>query len=331
MLIKESTIPQLELYFKDKNWIAINEKIVQVSKAGEGNMNCVLRIKTNQRSFICKQSSGYVEKYPQIAAPKNRVQTEAAFYQKVTTNTTIKKFMPQFLGIDNENNIMILEDLGEIKDFSSLYDLKNKLTTSEILLLITYLNELHQSFKKEIVNDELANLELRQLNYEHIFMYPFLEDNGLDLNTIQPGLQEVALPYKTDTELKLALEQLGRAYLYSGKHLLHGDFYPGSWFSCKGEIKIIDPEFCYFGYPEFDLGVFIAHLYLTKHGSKAIELVTNNYSEYKNLNPALLNGFIGVEILRRIIGLAQLPLKMELEDKKELLEKAKQLLLSKND
>jgi 5-methylthioribose kinase len=40
-------------------------------------MNCVLRIET-ARSFIIKQSRGYVEKYPQIAAPAERVLTEGA-------------------------------------------------------------------------------------------------------------------------------------------------------------------------------------------------------------------------------------------------------------
>jgi 5-methylthioribose kinase len=34
-------------------------------------MNCVLRIETAARSFIIKQSRGYVERYPQIAAPES--------------------------------------------------------------------------------------------------------------------------------------------------------------------------------------------------------------------------------------------------------------------
>lgn len=331
MLIKEGTAAQLERYFTAKNWIAKNEKIVQVSKAGEGNMNCVLRIQTDKRSFICKQSNAYVEKYPHIAAPENRVQTEATFYQKIKTNQKIQKMMPELLGIDNENNIMILEDLGVIQDFGSLYELKSTLSENEILSLTSYLNELHQSFAKECVDEELTNLKLRLLNYEHIFKFPFMEENDFDLNTIQFGLQEVSLSFKKDTDLKKALEKLGNCYLKSGKHLLHGDFYPGSWFNCQGQIKIIDPEFCYFGLAEFDLGVFIAHLYLTKHDNKSIELVKKYYNKYQNLNHDLLNGFIGTEILRRIIGLAQLPLKMDLTDKKQLLEKAKQLILTKND
>ena len=328
MIIKNATINELQVYLVNNNHITVNEQIVEVSKAGEGNMNCVLRIQTNKQSFICKQSSAYVEKYPQIAAPQNRVQTEAAFYQKIKNNDNISVMMPEILGVDIENNILFLQDLGAIQDFSSLYDLRIKLTNSEVISLTNYLNQLHRSFKKETSNSELENLELRKLNYEHIFNYPFLEENGFDLNTVQPGLQEIALPYKNNSILKTAITTIGNSYLENGLYLLHGDFYPGSWFNCKDKIMIIDPEFCYFGHREFDLAVFIAHMYLTKHEDKIIEMIAINYIDYSSLNHKLLNGLVGVEILRRLIGLAQLPLKMKLNDKKELLEKAQNLILN---
>jgi len=41
------------------------EEVISMKKPGEGNMNVVLRIITNERSFILKQSRPYVEKYQQ--------------------------------------------------------------------------------------------------------------------------------------------------------------------------------------------------------------------------------------------------------------------------
>ena len=330
MIIKEATSAQLELYFFKNQWIDHDEKVQQVSIAGDGNMNFVVRIKTNKKSFICKQSAAYVEKYPQIAAPENRVQIEAAFYQKIKSNTKLQQMMPEFLGIDPEYNCMILEDLGEIQDYTSLYQLNKTISDSELISLTDYLNELHQSFQKAVADDEMANAALKKLNFEHIFIYPFLEENGFDLDTIHVGLQAISMPFKTDLVLKTALENLSKNYLASGKHLLHGDFYPGSWFNCNDKIKIIDPEFCFYGCPEFDLGVLLAHLHLTNHHHNAIELVKNSYINFSTLNLALLDGFIGVEIMRRIIGLAQLPLNMNLVKKQELLDKAKILILRNN-
>jgi 5-methylthioribose kinase len=39
-----------------------------------------------------------------------------------------------------------------------------------------------QKIQKTVVDDELVNTELRTLNYEHIFEYPFKEENGFNLD-----------------------------------------------------------------------------------------------------------------------------------------------------
>ncbi|WP_233265906.1 phosphotransferase [Formosa sp. L2A11] len=317
---------ELAYYLKKNEWISDNDAITLLSVAGQGNMNYVLRVTTMQGSFIIKQSRAYVEKYPQIAAPEKRVLTEAAFYKKISTEKTIQKRMPKLLGLDTLNNIMILEDLGQANDFNVLYNLEQNITEEEISVLVSYLNVLHQNFKKPTIDDELANLEMRKLNYEHIFHYPFLEDNGFNLDTIQDGLQTLALIYKKDAILKQKIELLGTAYMTKGNYLLHGDYYPASWLHTADGIKIIDPEFCYYGLREFDLGVFIAHLYLSNQDENTIDKVKKYYNDYQELNSAILNGFIGVEIMRRLIGLAQLPLKSDLKDKERLLKLAYQLI-----
>jgi 5-methylthioribose kinase len=321
----EST--ELAHYLKQKNWLKADETILSLTKPGEGNMNYVLRITTNSRTFIIKQSRAYVEKYPQIAAPEKRVVTEATFYQKIANEASVQKGMPELLGLDDENNVLILEDLGKTSDYTTLYDLEHPLSEDEIKVLVSFLNELHSRFKKVQLDDELTNLELRQLNYEHIFHYPFMEENGFDLNTVQAGLQELALPFKKDDVLKKQIELLGTLYLSKGKHLLHGDYYPGSWLKTADGIKIIDPEFCFYGLREFDLGVLIAHLHLSKQNQHIIDEVKKKYEGFSELNNAILNGFIGVEMMRRIVGLAQLPLKMDLSDKAQLMQFAHNLIL----
>ncbi|NCT10489.1 MAG: phosphotransferase [Flavobacteriia bacterium] len=318
---------ELAIYLQKKQWLGLDEKVVSLSKPGEGNMNYVLRVDTGKRTFIVKQSRAYVEKYPQVAAPEKRVITESAFYEKISTDKKVQKFMPKLIGIDAENNLMVIEDLGKANDFTALYDLQHQLKGDELRELIAYLNGLHASFQKTIIDDELSNLELRKLNHEHIFHYPFIDDNGFDLNSVEEGLQELALLYKQDAELKKQIELLGSLYLSNGKYLLHGDYYPGSWLKTADGIKVIDPEFCYYGSREFDLGVLLAHLYLTQQDATLHSIVINEYETFPELNLDILNGFTGVEIMRRLIGLAQLPLQMDLKTKKQLLEFAKTLIL----
>ncbi len=318
---------ELATYLQKLQWLGLDETILSLTKPGEGNMNYVLRVTTENRTFIVKQSRAYVEKYPQVSAPEKRVVTESVFYEKISTEKTVQKYMPKLIGIDVENNLMVIEDLGKANDFTDLYDLKQPLNVDDLTELSHYLNSLHSLFQKTRPDDELANIELRKLNHEHIFHYPFMEVNGFDLNSVQDGLQELALTYQKDAELKKRIEHLGALYLSKGKYLLHGDYYPGSWLKTADGIKVIDPEFCYYGSREFDLGVLRAHLYLTQQNESLFAIVVNEYEAYPELNLEILNGFTGIEIMRRLIGLAQLPLQMDLKTKKELLGFASKLIL----
>jgi 5-methylthioribose kinase len=285
-------------------------------------MNLVLRIETNQGSYILKQAKSYVRKYPQIPAPISRIEIEYQFLKQLDSNPFLASLSPKVLHYDADNHLMLLEDLGEGSDFVSLYAGVHQLKTEEIQHLVNYLMHLHQL---EIKNFP-ATGAMRSLNHEHIFHFPFLKENGFDLDSIQPGLQEASISYKTDSILKQRILALGNRYLANGKVLMHGDFYPGSWLQVASGIKIIDPEFGGLGDAEFDLGVLLAHLDLSKQAEDLSRQVQNNYT--LPVDWTLVQHYRGVEILRRLIGIAQLPVSLSLEDKKTLLARAKTYLLS---
>ena len=294
-------------------------------------MNCTLRVITPNRTLIVKQSRDYVEKYPTIAAPADRAVIEGQFYTNIQAISTLAKQMPQLLGIDEENNILVLEDLGTASDFTFLYQPSRQLSEADALALTAYLSDLHGQFVTQTPNSAFANRAMRALNHEHIVNYPFLEDNGFDLNTIQAGLQELAMPYKRNAVLKKAVQELGAVYLADERTnkpvtLLHGDYYPGSWLETASGTKIIDPEFCFYGPAEFDLGVMMAHLTLAEQPPTVFNTVSANYQPTTNFDESLRQRFTGVEIMRRLIGLAQLPLHLSLDKKRDLLDKAYSLL-----
>jgi 5-methylthioribose kinase len=326
-LLNPDKLKELTEYLHQQEWISTTETIVAAGKAGEGNMNCVLRADTGIRTIILKQSRGYVEKFPHIAAPANRTIIESLFYKKIAGQIKIKQMMPRLIGADEENNIMALEDLGNAKDYTFLYDLKEELDNEEIVTLISWLHELHTQVKKSTGDAALSNREMRLLNHEHIFNYPFQKNNSFNLDAVEAGLEAIAMPYKNDSGLKRKVENLGALYLSEGRYLLHGDFYPGSWLKTSTGIKTIDAEFCFYGLREFDLGVMIAHLYLTKHDETSMDVIKNSYPAFNELNSDILDGFTGTEIMRRLLGLAQLPAKLNLFEKECLLKKAYQLVM----
>lgn len=313
-----------------KSWIPALDKVILTEKPGAGNMNFVLRIKTNSTSIIIKQSRPWVEKYPQITAPTDRIAVEAEFYRALSKDNFFLPYYPKMIGFDERNFLLAMEDLGEGTDYTFLYKKKSKLDDGDLKNLIDFISHLHNSS----ISDPKTfpeNNKLKKLNHTHIFHYPFEENNGFDLDTIQPGLQAISVPYKSDLILKENLRQLGEVYLQTNKTLIHGDYYPGSWLKSKSGIKVIDPEFSHFGKAEFDLGVMMAHLKMAQVENSVLRKALELYQRPTGFDNQLFLQFCGVEIMRRIIGLAQLPLDLTIKEKSDLLHFALQLITLKKD
>lgn len=321
--LNPENIADVEVFLRSHNWLGLDEGITFLEKAGEGNMNLTLRVQARERSFIIKQARPWVEKYPQIDAPADRAIIEGTFYSIICGNKKLKGLTPEIIGVDIDSFFLVMEDLGESSDYTDLYQQGKVIHENELIALMEFLNELHTNFKGE----KLKNTKMRELNHEHIFVYPFLEENGFNLDDIEPGLQEAAMLYKTDKHLKEVAKELGQKYLANGDYLLHGDYYPGSWLRTSKGTRIIDPEFGFSGPREFELGVMLAHLKMAEQTQQVQDRVVALYEHSAELDGHLLSQFIGIEIMRRIIGLAQLPLSINLEKKKELLQEAHNLLL----
>lgn len=305
-------------YLRDRNWIEIDEQVSSAAPAGPGNMNYTLRIHTTKRSFIMKQARPWVEKYPHIPAPSDRALMEAQFYNAIQADEELARCMPRLMGFDPEARILILEDLGASPDFTSIYS-DASISSGEIDSLTTFLARLHSRFRDANYAGRFENREMRQLNHEHIFEFPLRAGNGLDLDAITPGLAAVARTLQQDGTYRSRVSALGSLYLGAGQCLIHGDYFPGSWLRTSDGVKIIDPEFCFFGLPEFELGVMIAHLHLAR--------CPDSLAAPSIVNGNLIRSFAGVEIMRRLIGVAQLPLPYGLEEKQRLLELSQRMVL----
>ncbi len=284
-------------------------------------MNVVIRIQTDQRSFILKQSRPYVQKYQQIEAPLDRIDVEHQFYQSIQSDA-LKMHTPSVLNYDAAEHLLMMEDLGSVQDMTNTYHTRN-IEDEDVNTLVSLLKDIHESTPP---GGYPENLSLRQLNHQHIFVLPFLEDNGFDLNSIQEGLQRIANKYKSDEGLRNIIDQTGAQYLSTGKVLLHGDYYPGSWMKAKEKVYILDPEFSFVGFAEFDLGVMAAHMIIGTLDDNYVDTISQAYGI--DHNQALVRRVAGIEIMRRLIGLAQLPLEHSLEEKDYLLQLAHRMILS---
>ena len=328
--LDEHDLNDLTVYLQDQEWLTGEEAVLSASKPGEGNMNYTLRVETSSRRIILKQARPWVEKYDDIAAPSERAVVEGLFYQLIEHTPALQAQMPRLLGFDPRSRLLMLEDVGTGSDYTGLYS-GEILTSEELELLISFLSTLHASFLGSNRDGRFNNQAMRQLNHQHIFQIPLEPENGLDLDLITPGLSESAVELSNDKDYVNAVAELGKLYLQSGISLLHGDFFPGSWLHSQSGPRIIDPEFCFFGPPEFDFGVLVGHLHLSNQPTELIDRTLQAYSDScSNLSNStkLLQQFAGVEIMRRLIGVAQLPISADLGRKRMLLIQSRRLVLS---
>jgi 5-methylthioribose kinase len=317
---------EVERYVVERGLVAAANLPIEVGPAGEGNMNLALRVRPAMgASFILKQGRPWVEKYKQIPAPVERTLVEAAFYGAVQADARVGRRMPAVLHVDRDNHVLVLEDVGGAGDFTSIYA-DGRMSASAVDALLEWLEDLAGVTAPVEAGGIFANRPMRALNHEHMFRFPLLDANGLDLDGITPGLREAAADLRRDRTYYDAVAALGNRYLADGRTLVHGDYFPGSWLKAPDGVRIIDPEFCFLGDPEFDCGILAAHLTIAGCDPAMLERVTAS-AERRRLDRALVSGYAGVEIMRRLIGVAQLPLTCGIDRKRTLLEHSRRLVI----
>lgn len=296
--------------------------VFAAERIGDGNMNMTVRARTARSSYILKQARPWVVKYPHIPAPIGRAGVEAAFYSAVKPVPEVAGCMPRLLGFDPEAHLLQLEDMGEGGDLTGAYH-SGGFSDQDCVVLTRYLSALHRIEVPQPVREVFRNRAMRALNHEHQYRFPLLARNGLDLDAVTPGLAGQAGRLMADKQYSGKVAELGRIYLADGETLVHGDFFPGSWLRSNRGLAIIDPEFCFLGAAEYDLGVFLAHLEFIGAGSHR-PLVKAQYAGA--VDWALVGAFAGAEIMRRLIGVAQLPLPAGLKQKSAWLDQSRDLV-----
>lgn len=325
--LEAGDVPAVQEFLRNYTWLQPGETLEACDKAGEGNMNLTLRLETNERSMILKQARPWVEKYDHIAAPWDRMLVEQQFYKRVADLPEVARYMPRLLGVDAEARVILIEDLENSTDYTDLYT-NGSLPEEDIVQLAAFLARLHDATRRQF-DEAFANRDMRALNHEHIFVVPLDEHNGLDLDGYEPRLNDVPKVLREDADYMKGLSETAERYLADGPCLLHGDYFPGSWLRTPAGPKIIDPEFGFYGYPEFDLAICAAHLALSRQPRRCLEKFLDAYgADGRDFNIRWLARFAAAEVMRRLLGVAQLPIPPTETFRREIVTRSRDAMVS---
>ncbi|MDU6523978.1 MAG: S-methyl-5-thioribose kinase, partial [Enterococcus sp.] len=256
--IKDFVVNHLAL-FETKDNLAVNE-------IGDGNINYVYQVtdRLSQRTVVVKQADKYLRSSGRLLdLSRNRIEAEILEIQ----NELAPEYIPEVYDYDE---IMAAVTMENISDFKNMrYELIDQNTfpnfseeisnfLAKVLLPTTDL-VLTSAVKKTRVKS-FTNIDMCDISENLVLTEPY--DNYKSQNVITPGNEDfVESSLYTDKELHTEIAWLRNKYMNNAQALIHGDLHTGSIFINQFGMKVIDPEFAYYGPMGYDIGNVLAHMY----------------------------------------------------------------------
>lgn len=236
-------------------------------EVGDGNLNLVFIVEGPKGSVVVKQALPYVrmvgESWP---LPLARAHYE--HLALVEQGKAAKGFVPEIYHHDSPMALTVMEYLsphiilrkGLIQGIR--YPKMAEHIGKFLALTLFHTSDLHLDpvTKREKVAQYLTNTAMCKISEDLIFDEPYYAA-PMNRHT-SPQLDDVLLLIRNDADLKCAVQSLKNKFLNNTEALLHGDLHTGSVMVTNTDTRAIDPEFAFFGPMGFDVGAFIANLFM---------------------------------------------------------------------
>ncbi|HHB81685.1 MAG TPA: S-methyl-5-thioribose kinase, partial [Aliiroseovarius sp.] len=105
----------------------------------------------------------------------------------------------------------------------------------------------------------LGNAELCDITENLVFSDPYFD---AEMNQHTPGLDTLVARMRADIDLKIAAQDMKAKFANNAETMLHGDLHTGSIMVTDDETMVIDPEFATYGPMGFDIGMLLANFFM---------------------------------------------------------------------
>ena len=259
-------------YVKEKKLFSENSDLT-VKEIGDGNINYIFKVenKIDGKSIVLKQADKLLRS---SGRPLDLARSKIEANILRIENNLAPHFVPEIYFYDEIMCVLAMEDISEYKNlrtelvagkiFPNFADNISEFL-SRTLLLTTDL--FMNKFEKKKNVKEFINPELCDISECLVFTEPY--DNNKNRNIITTGNEEFVenMLYKNE-DLHFAILKLREKFMNYSQSLIHGDLHSGSIFINEKGIKIIDPEFSFYGPMAYDIGNVIGNLYFPLYRAK---------------------------------------------------------------
>lgn len=269
-------VEEVKRYVTSKLPYFQKDEVLQAEEIGDGNINYVFRVwnPDTGKSIIIKQADQYLRSSGRpLDVYRNKIEAEILKLE----GTLAEGFVPKVYAYDETMCVLAMEDISAYKN------MRKELMEGHIfphfaeniaeflarILLPTTDLVLDRAVKKDNVKLFL-NKELCDITEDLVLTEPY--DNYKNRNIVVEENKEFVKEFLYENDLlKADVAQLRDRFMNHAQALVHGDLHSGSIFINENGIKIIDPEFAFYGPMGYDIGNVIGNLFFAWARTQFIE------------------------------------------------------------
>lgn len=252
-------------YTKDFNIFDKNSKL-KGEEIGDGNINYIFRIvdETNNKSVVLKQADKFLRSSGRpLDLARSKIEAEILRIEGQCS----EKSVPKIYRYDDIMCIIVMEDISEFKNLRKelleekiFPNFSDEISSFLVDTLLPTTDLVMDSGEKKDKVQTFINKELCDISECLVFTEPY--DDYKKRNIILKENETfVKKRLYNDKELHLEVSKLKNNFMNNAQALIHGDLHSGSIFINETGIKVIDPEFAFYGPIGYDVGNVIGNLY----------------------------------------------------------------------
>ena len=264
---------------------------------GDGNINYVFKVysKKDGRSVVIKQADKLLRSSGRpLDTYRNKIEAAIlAMEAKLAPG-----LVPQVYHYDDTMFALSMEDISayknlrkELAEGKMFSQLAENLSDFIALTLLPTTDLVMDRAEKKKNAAFFTNVELCDITEDLVLTEPYY--NYKNRNIIFPGNEEFVKQHLyDDRELHCCVAKLRNNFMNNAQALIHGDLHTGSVFANESGIKVIDPEFAFYGPMGYDIGNVIANLffalfnklYTDSENAEFIDYCKNTISDFFDLS-----------------------------------------------
>ena len=300
-------------YVKIKHKLFKPEEELFCEEIGDGNINYIFKVTSMQsgKSVVIKQADKFLRSSGRpLDLNRNRIEAEVLQLQRKYA----KPFVPEVYSYDDVMCAMVMEDI------SAYHNLRDELFNGEIyqhfplqiaqFLAACLLNTsdlVMPRDEKKYLMQKYVNVELCDISEDLVFTEPY--NNYRHRNVVPSAMQEFVEHNLYQNELLIGeAAKLRDRFMNVSQALIHGDLHTGSIFVNQDGLKVIDPEFAFYGPMGYDIGNVIGNLVFPLVVRKKCNEQSNNFIEWLVLCISQVYDLVKAELSSRYDKLVTLDL-----------------------